>query len=183
MATDISSMEAKTASFHVDGKEITVRTGRMAKQASGAVEIRCGDTQLLVSATESKNPREGIDFFPLLVDYEEKLYSVGRVPGSFTRREGKPTDRAILVSRLIDRPIRPLFKEGYRNDVMIVATCMSADQVNPPDTLAMLGASIALEIAGLPFAGPIGAVRVARNKASSSPTQLMSRWPSLTLTS
>lgn len=164
MATDISSPEAKTASFQVDGKEITVRTGRMAKQASGAVEIRCGDTQLLVSATESKNPREGIDFFPLLVDYEEKLYSVGRVPGSFTRREGKPTDRAILVSRLIDRPIRPLFKEGYRNDVMIVATCMSADQVNPPDTLAMLGASIALEIAGLPFAGPIGAVRVGRNK-------------------
>lgn len=164
MATDISSPEAKTASFQVDGKEITIRTGRMAKQASGAVEIRCGDTQLLVSATESKNPREGIDFFPLLVDYEEKLYSVGRVPGSFTRREGKPTDRAILVSRLIDRPIRPLFKEGYRNDVMIVATCMSADQVNPPDTLAMLGASIALEIAGLPFAGPIGAVRVGRNK-------------------
>jgi polyribonucleotide nucleotidyltransferase len=157
--------DAKTRSFEVDGKTIYVRTGRMAKQASGAVEIRCGDTQLLVSATESKNPREGIDFFPLLVDYEEKLYSVGRVPGSFTRREGKPTDRAILVSRLIDRPMRPLFKEGYRNDVMIVATCMSADQVNPPDTLAMLGASFALELAGLPFAGPVGAVRVGRVKS------------------
>ena len=163
MATELST-QTKTVSFQVDGKEITIRTGRMAKQASGAVEIRCGDTQLLVSATEGKNPREGIDFFPLLVDYEEKLYSVGRVPGSFTRREGKPTDRAILVGRLIDRPIRPLFKEGYRNDVMIVATCHSADQVNPPDTLAMFGASCALEIAGLPFAGPIGAVRVGRVK-------------------
>lgn len=163
MATEIST-DAKTTTFQVDGKIITARTGRLAKQASGAVEIRCGDTQLLVSCTESKNVREGIDYFPLLVDYEEKLYSVGRVPGSFTRREGKPTDKAILVSRLIDRPIRPLFKEGYKQDVMIVATCMSADQENPPDTLAMLGASIAIELAGLPFAGPIGAVRVGRVK-------------------
>jgi polyribonucleotide nucleotidyltransferase len=159
-----TTQDTKVTSFELDGKTITVRTGRLAKQASGAVEIRCEDTQLLVSATESKTTREGIDYFPLLVDYEEKLYSVGRVPGSFTRREGKPTDRAILVSRLIDRPVRPLFKEGYRQDVMIVATCMSADQVNPPDTLAMLGASFALEIAGLPFAGPIGACRVGRYK-------------------
>ncbi|HEY9793003.1 MAG TPA: polyribonucleotide nucleotidyltransferase, partial [Candidatus Obscuribacterales bacterium] len=158
------STEAKVTSFDIDGKTVTVRTGRLAKQANGAVEIRCGDTQLIVSATESKNIREGIDYFPLLVDYEEKLYSVGRVPGSFTRREGKAPDKAILVSRLIDRPIRPLFKEGYRQDVMVVATTMSADQVNPPDTLAMLGASFALEIAGLPFAGPIGAVRVCRVK-------------------
>jgi polyribonucleotide nucleotidyltransferase len=164
MATDISAPETKTASFHVDGKEITVRTGRMAKQASGAVEIRCGDTMLVVSATESKNIREGIDYFPLLVDFEEKLYAVGRVPGSFPRREGKAPDRAILTSRLIDRPIRPLFKEGYRNDVMVVALVVSADQENPPDMLGMLGASIALEIAGLPFAGPIGAVRVGRVK-------------------
>ncbi len=153
-------------SFELDGKEITLRTGRLAKQANGAVEVRCGDTYLLVSATESKNPREGIDFFPLLVDFEEKLYSVGRVPGSFTRREGKPTDKAILVSRLIDRPIRPLFKEGYRNDVMVVAVCMSSDQENPPDTLAMLGAAVALELSGLPFAGPIGAVRVGRVKGT-----------------
>lgn len=155
-------LENCTTSLTIDGKEITLRTGRMAKQANGAVEIRCGDTQLLVSATEAKTPREGIDYFPLLVDYEEKLYSVGRVPGSFTRREGKPTDKAILISRLIDRPIRPLFKEGYRNDVMVVATCLSADQVNPPDTLAMFGASCALELSGLPFSGPIGAVRVGR---------------------
>lgn len=158
--------DAKQVKFELDGKEISLRTGRMAKQATGAVEVQCGDTFLLVSATESKQPREGIDFFPLLVDFEEKLYSVGRVPGSFTRREGKPTDKAILVSRLIDRPIRPLFKEGYKNDVMIVATCMSSDQENPPDTLAMLGASAALELAGVPFAGPIGAVRVGRIKGT-----------------
>lgn len=145
-----------------DGKTIVVKTGRLAKQAHGAVEISCGDTMVLVTCTESKNIREGIDYFPLLVDYEEKLYAVGRVPGSFGRREGKAPDKAILTSRLIDRPIRPLFKEGYRNDVQIVATTMSADQVTPPDTLAMLGASFAIELAGLPFAGPVGAVRVSR---------------------
>ena len=163
MATDVS-VDKNTATFQVDGKTITARTGRLAKQATGAVEIRCGDTQLLVSCTESKTLREGIDYFPLLVDYEEKLYAVGRVPGSFTRREGKASDRAVLVSRLIDRPIRPLFKEGYRNDVMIVAVAMSVDQENPPDTLAMLGAGIAVELAGLPCAGPVSAVRVGRVK-------------------
>lgn len=145
-----------------DGKTIVVKTGRLAKQAHGAVEVSCGDTMVLVTCTESKNIREGIDYFPLLVDYEEKLYAVGRVPGSFGRREGKAPDKAILTSRLIDRPIRPLFKEGYRNDVQIVATTMSADQETPPDTLAMLGASFAIELAGLPFSGPVGAVRVAR---------------------
>ena len=117
-----------TTSIDVDGKEIRIKTGRMAKQASGACEIYCGDTMLLVTATESKNVRDGIDFFPLLVDYEEKLYAVGRVPGSFGRREGKAPDKAILISRLIDRPIRPLFPYEYRNDVQIVATAMSADQ-------------------------------------------------------
>lgn len=134
----------------------------MARQASGACEVQYGDTVVLVTATESKQVREGIDYFPLLVDYEEKLYSVGRIPGSFTRREGKAPDKAILISRLIDRPIRPLFKEGYRNDVQIVATTLSADQENPVDTIAMLGASIAIGLAGLPFNGPIGAVRVGR---------------------
>jgi polyribonucleotide nucleotidyltransferase len=144
----------------------------MAKQASGACEVYCGDTMVLVTATESKNVREGIDYFPLLVDYEEKLYAVGRVPGSFGRREGKAPDKAILTSRLIDRPIRPLFPEGYRQDVQIVATAMSADQENPTDTLAMLGASIALGVAGLPFNGPIGAVRVGRvgGKLIANPT-------------
>ncbi|HMP51800.1 MAG TPA: polyribonucleotide nucleotidyltransferase [Candidatus Melainabacteria bacterium] len=153
---------SKTCAMEIDGKTIHVRTGRMAKQAGGAVEITCGDTMLLVTCTESREPREGIDFFPLLVDYEEKLYAVGRVPGSFLRREGRASDKAILTSRLIDRPIRPLFKKGYRKDVQIVATAMSADQENPTDTLAMLGASFAICLAGLPFGGPIGAARVGR---------------------
>ncbi len=158
--------------IQIDGKTISLATGRLAKQASGACEVRCGDTMVLVTCVESKNVREGIDYFPLLVDYEEKLYAVGRVPGSFTRRESKPTDKAILTSRLIDRPIRPLFQEGYRQDVMIHAICLSADQENPPDTLAMLGASMAIGIAGLPFNGPIGAVRVARvnGKLVANPT-------------
>lgn len=153
---------SQTTSFEIDGKTINIRTGRMAKQATGACEVTCGDTMVLVTATESKQVREGIDYFPLLVDYEEKLYAVGRVPGSFGRREGKAPDKAVLISRLIDRPIRPLFREGYRNDVQIVATAMSSDQENLTDTLAMLGASVALEFAGLPFNGPIGAVRVGR---------------------
>ncbi|MBX9689530.1 MAG: polyribonucleotide nucleotidyltransferase, partial [Candidatus Obscuribacterales bacterium] len=157
-------MQERTRSFSVDidGKTVSFTTGRMAKQANGAVEVRCGDTQLLVTCTAGKQPREGIDYFPLMVDFEEKLYAVGRVPGSFTRREGKMPDKAILVSRLIDRPMRPLFNYNYRNDVMVVATCMSSDQENPPDTLAMLGASVAIELSGLPFAGPVGAVRVGR---------------------
>lgn len=168
----LSPDAVKSFEIDIDGKLVTVRTGRMAKQASGSVEIYCGDTMLLVTATESKNVREGIDYFPLLVDYEEKLYAVGRIPGSFGRREGKAPDKAILISRLIDRPIRPLFQEGYRNDVQIVATVMSADQDNPTDTYAMLGASVALGLAGLPFNGPIGAVRVGRiaGKLVANPT-------------
>ena len=161
--TEVQHMApTRSFSFDVDGKEVTFITGRLARQATGAVEVRCGETMLLVSATAGKNPREGIDYFPLLVDFEEKLYSVGRIPGSFTRREGKLSDKAVLVSRLIDRPLRPLFNYNYRNDVMVVATCMSADHINPPDTLAIVGASVALMISGLPFNGPVGAVRVGR---------------------
>lgn len=161
-------MQTETASrmqefsFQVDEKTVVIRTGRMAKQASGACEVYCGDTMVLVTCVESSEVREGIDYFPLLVDYEEKLYAVGRVPGSFGRREGKAPDKAILTSRLIDRPIRPLFVEGYRNDVQIMATAVSADDENPTDVLAMVGASVAIELAGLPFNGPIGAVRVGR---------------------
>lgn len=168
----LSPKGIKTFSLEIDGKTLEMSTGRMAKQASGACEIKCGDTMLLVTATESKNIRDNIDYFPLLVDYEEKLYAVGRVPGSFGRREGKAPDKAILTSRLIDRPIRPLFPEGYRNDVQIVATVMSADQETPTDVLAMLGASVALAVAGLPFNGPIGAVRVGRidGKLIANPT-------------
>ena len=119
---------------------------------------------LFVHATVSKEPRVGIDFFPLLIDYEERMSSIGRIPGGYNRSEGKASDKAILISRLIDRPIRPLFPKGYRNDIQIVAQLFSYDQQNQPDTLAMLGASFALMLSGAPFEGPIGAVRVSRDE-------------------
>lgn len=145
-------------SIEVGGRLLTLETGRLAKQAGGAVFAQYGDTAVLATATASKEPREGIDFFPLTVDYEERLYAVGKIPGGFIKREGRPSEKAILSSRLIDRPIRPLFPKGYRNDVHIVATVLSVDQDNPPDTLAMVGASCALHISHIPFKGPIGAV-------------------------
>lgn len=150
--------------FKIGDKEIHLETGRLAKAASGSVLVRCDDTVLLVTATGSEKPRPGIDFFPLLVDFEEKMYSVGRLPGGYLKREGKPSDKATLSSRLIDRPIRPLWPDGYRNDVQIVATPMSLDGNIQPDVLAIFGASMALELSGLPFAGPVGGVRVARTK-------------------
>ena len=119
-----------------------------------------GDTTVLVTATASKKPREGIDFFPLTCDYEERLYAVGRIPGGFIRREGRPTEAAILAARMMDRPIRPLFPKGFRNDVHVVATVMSVDQNNPPNITAINGASIALSISDIPFDGPLGAVIV-----------------------
>src|ERR1700736_3783724 len=142
------------------GKRLTVETGHVAEQANGAIMIRAGDTVLLVTAVASKTPREGIDFFPLPCDYEEKLYAAGRIPGSFPRREGRPTEAAILTSRMIDRPMRPLFPKDYRNDVQIVATVLSTDQENDPATLAVTGASLALAISDIPHAGPVGCVRV-----------------------
>src|SRR5438105_4349621 len=141
------------------GKKITVETGHVAEQANGAIIIRAGETVLLVTAVASKAPREGIDFFPLTCDYEEKLYAAGRIPGSFPRREGRPTEAAILTSRMIDRPMRPLFPKDFRNDVQIVATVLSADQETDPTTLAMFGASLALAIGGIPHAGPVACVR------------------------
>ena len=143
----------------IGDKPITVRTGEMARAANGSVTVQCFDTMVMVTACASKEPRPNIDFFPLLVDYEEKMFSVGRLPGGFIKREGRPSEKAVLTSRLIDRPIRPLWPDGYRNDVQIVATPLSA-YVMPPDTLAIFGASCALTLAGLPFQGPIGAVRV-----------------------
>jgi len=147
-------------SMEIGGRTMTLETGRMAKQAGGAVFVSYGDSNVLVTATATKEPREGIDFFPLTVDYEEKLYAAGKIPGGFTRREGKATDNAVLASRLIDRPIRPLFPKGYRNDVHIVATVLSMDQDNQPNVMAMVGASAALHISQIPFLGPIGAVHV-----------------------
>jgi len=142
------------------GRTLSFEVGRVAKQANGAVWVRYGDTVVLVTATMSKEPREGIDFFPLLVDYEEKLYAAGKIPGGFIKREGKPSEAAILAARTIDRPLRPLFPEGFRNDVQIVATVLSSDQDNSPEIAAMIGASAALTISDIPFHGPIGGVRV-----------------------
>lgn len=148
--------------MQVGDRTLTIETGKMAKQANGAVLVRYGDTAVLITATASAEPREGIDFFPLTVDYEERLYSVGKIPGGFIKREGRPSEAAILSGRLIDRPIRPLFAEGFRNDVQIVATVLSVDQDNPPDIPAMIGASCALSISDIPFNGPIAGVRIGR---------------------
>ena len=148
--------------FQVDmgGKVLTLETGKLAKQANGAVMMRYGDTALLVTATASSEPREGIDFLPLTVDYEERLYAVGRIPGGFIKREGRPTEKAILACRLTDRPIRPLFPSGFRNAVHIVITVLSVEQDYVPEPLAIIGASAALSISNIPFAGPLAAVNV-----------------------
>lgn len=155
-------VDSKKTQFEIGGKTVVVETGKYANTANGSITLRCGDTMLFVHATVSKEPRVGIDFFPLLIDYEERMSSIGRIPGGFTRSEGRSSEKAILVSRLIDRPIRPLFPKGYRNDIQIVAQLFSYDQENQPDTLAMLGSSFALMLSGAPFEGPIGAVRVSK---------------------
>lgn len=141
-------------------KIINLGTGKIAKQADGSVIVSCGETTVLVTAVSSKEPREGIDFFPLLVDYEEKFYAAGKIPGGFFKREGRPSKNAILTSRLIDRPLRPLFPKGYKNDVQVIATVLSYDQKNLPDILAIIGASSALWISEIPIQSPIGAVRI-----------------------
>ncbi|WP_312202128.1 polyribonucleotide nucleotidyltransferase [Anaerospora hongkongensis] len=146
----------------LSGRPLVIETGKLAKQAGGAVLVRYGDTAVLVTATASAEPREGIDFFPLTVDYEERLYSVGKIPGGFIKREGRPSEAAILSGRLIDRPIRPLFADGFRNDVQVIATVLSVDQNNSPEIPAMIGASCALSISDIPFNGPIAGVRVGR---------------------
>ena len=147
-------------SIQVGGRAMTLETGRMAKQASGAVFCTYGDTAVLVTAVGAKEPKDGVDFFPLTVDYEEKLYAAGKIPGGFLKREGKASEKAILSSRLIDRPIRPLFPKGYHNDVQVVATVLSVDMDNAPDVLAMVGASAALHLSQVPFMGPIAGVVV-----------------------
>lgn len=147
-------------SIELGGRTLTMEIGKIAKQANGAVLVRYGDTAVVVAATGTKTPREGVDFFPLTVDFEEKMYAVGKIPGGFIKREGRPAETAILTSRLIDRPIRPMFPEGYHNDVQIVATAISVDPDNAPDIPAMIGASCALSISDIPFEGPIAGVRV-----------------------
>jgi len=146
--------------YNLAGRDLIVKTGRLAQQANGSVLISYGDTTVLITATASKEPREDVDFFPLTVDYEERLYAVGKIPGGFIKREGRPSEKAILSARLIDRPIRPLFPDGFRNDVQIISTVLSVDQDNLPDITAINGTSLALCISDIPFAEPIGAVDV-----------------------
>ncbi|MGN1352203.1 MAG: polyribonucleotide nucleotidyltransferase [Clostridia bacterium] len=150
----------KTYSMDLAGRNLTIETGELAGLANGNVLVRYGDTVVMVNVTASKEPKEGIDFFPLSVDYEEKLYAVGKIPGGFTKREGKAADKAILVSRAIDRPIRPLFPKDFRNDVVVVATVLSVEPDNSPEVCAMIGASAALSISDIPFGGPTAAVKV-----------------------
>ena len=144
----------------IGGKPLIFETGILAGLADGAVTVRYGDTMLLATAVGSQHPREGVDFFPLTVDFEEKLYAAGKIPGGFIKREGRPSEHAILSSRLTDRPLRPLFPKGFRNDVQVIVSVLSADQENDPDVLGICGASCALSISDVPFNGPVGAVRV-----------------------
>jgi polyribonucleotide nucleotidyltransferase len=144
----------------IGGRALTIETGKLAQQADGSVTVRYGDTLVLVTACATGVPREGIDFFPLTIDYEERLYAAGKIPGSFFRREGRPTTEAVIAARLTDRPLRPLFPKGYRNDVQVVVTVLSADQENAPDVLGTIGASSALSISHIPFTNPVSSVRV-----------------------
>ncbi|MCL5972300.1 MAG: polyribonucleotide nucleotidyltransferase [Firmicutes bacterium] len=153
-------MESYTTEMVVGGRVMSLETGRMARQANGAVVVRYGDTVVLVTAVASREPRAGIDFFPLTVDFEERLYAVGKIPGGYIKREGRPSEQAILAARLTDRPIRPLFPSGFRNDVHIVASILSVDHDHSPEICGMIGASAALTISDIPFEGPIGAVEV-----------------------
>ena len=150
----------KSYTTNLAGRELRVETGKIAELANGSVWVEYGDTVVMVNVTASKEPKEGVDFFPLSVDYEEKLYSVGKIPGGFTKREGKPSEKAILTSRAIDRPIRPLFPKDFRNDVCVTATVLSVEQDNSPEVCAMIGTSLALSISDIPFNGPTAAVAV-----------------------
>ncbi len=148
-------------SREIGGRTLTIESGEIAKQAAGATIVRCGDCAVMCAVTWGE-PRWGGDFFPLTVDYRENNYAAGKIPGGFFKREGRPTTKEILTARCIDRPVRPLFPDGYMKDVMVSAAVLSADRENDPDILAMIAASSALAISELPFQGPIGAVRVGR---------------------
>lgn len=153
-------MERKIFKTTIGGRELVVETGAYCGQANGSCIVRCGDTVVMVNATMSKQPRDGMDFFPLSVDYEEKMYAIGKIPGGFKKREGRASDKAILTSRLIDRPIRPLFPKGIYNDVTVIATVLSVDTNIPPEVFGMIGSSVALSISDIPWAGPTGSVVV-----------------------
>ncbi len=167
----------ESVTLTVGGRPLTLETGRVAKQANGSVLARYGDSIVLVTVVTSKKPREGIDFFPLSVDYQEMTYAAGKIPGGFFKREGRPSDREILTSRFIDRPLRPLFPKGYRNDVQVIATVLSADDENDPDVVAITAASAALQISDIPFAGPVAGIRVGRIDGELVANPSISRMP------
>jgi len=152
-------MNIETVSAEFGGRTLTIETGRMARLAGGAVTVRYGDTMVLGTANRS-DPRPGLDFFPMTIEFEERMYAAGKIPGGYIKREGRASENAILSARLTDRPIRPLFPEGYKDDVQIVITVLSHDQENDPDILGTIAASAALTISEIPFLGPIGAVRI-----------------------
>src|SRR5213076_861758 len=156
----IATERQADVSVTIGGREITFETGKLAKQADGAVVVRSGETMVLATAQGRMEAREGADFFPLTVDVEERMYAAGKIPGGFFKREGRPTERAILTARMIDRPIRPLWPKGFRNEVQVICTVLSADLVTAHDILCINGASAALMVSPLPFLGPVGAVRV-----------------------
>ncbi len=177
-------METKTYSMDLAGRKLTIETGKYCGLANGSVTVRYGDTVVLVNVTASKEPKEGIDFFPLSVDYEERLYAVGKIPGSFQKREGRPTEKAILTSRVIDRPIRPLFPKDFRNDVVVSCLVLSVDQDCSPEICAMIGSSVALSISDIPFGGPTGSVAVGyvNDEIVINPTEKQREISRLTLT-
>ena len=155
-------MEAKVFTLELAGRELKIEFGKYAQQAGGSAFVRYGETVVMVNATMSATPREGVDFFPLTVDFEEKQYSVGKIPGGFIKREGRPTEKATLTCRLMDRPLRPLFPKGMRNDVHVLATVLSVDKDIPPEIPAMIGSSAALMVSNIPWNGPTGSVVVGK---------------------
>src|SRR5436853_1265454 len=172
-----------TVSTEVNGQPLSLETGKVAKQAEGAVVVRHGGTMVLATCVAARTAKESQDFFPLTVEYREKAYAGGRIPGGYFKREGAPVKKEILTSRLIDRPIRPLFPDGFRNEVQVICLVISGDQENDPDILAMNGASAALCLSGIPFDGPVGAVRVGlvEGKLVANPTTAQKKTSSLEL--
>src|SRR5262245_15847358 len=167
----------------VNGHPLKIETGKLAKQADGAVIVRQGGTMVLAACVAAKSTTEGQDFFPLTVEYRERAYAGGRIPGGYFKREGRPVEKEILTSRLIDRPIRPLFSKGFRNEIQVICLAISADQENDPDVLAMNGTSAALCLSGIPFEGPLGAVRVGlvEGKLVANPTTAQQKSSSIDL--
>ena len=174
----------KKYSMDLAGRELSIETGKMSGLANGSVLVRYGETTVLVNVTASKEPKEGIDFFPLSVDYEERLYAVGKIPGGFNKREGKPSEKAILTARAIDRPIRPLFPKDFRNDVVVSCLVLSVEQDCSPEVCSMIGTSAALSISDIPFGGPTAAVAVGYvdDKIVINPTEEQRKNSRLTLT-